>query len=396
MIADMNYPALKGRVSGDLMKALIAPLLSLVLLMMGSGLFNTFAPVRLELEGYDPEVIGLVAAALYGGILIGALKIERWIAQVGHIRSLATFAACFGLLSLSSALWINPWFWGLLRFFAGICTAGIFIVIESWILMRSSPTNRGAMLSLYLGTFYGALALGQFLLNVSDPAGFWPFVITAIFCILSILPLTLKTTVAPKIEQPARLSLREIFRLSPLGFLGGIVSGMILAAVFGLVPVYAMQIGLNISQISNLMAMIIFGGLTLQWPLGRWADRGRRRQILYLSSFFSALFGFAIAWSGSASLSFLLLLAWAFGGFSFTLYPLSMAYTCEKLSDGKIIAATGGFVLSYGIGAILGPAIAPLAMDYFGTSGLFYFLAAISLSFGLASLKRPVEEISKD
>ena len=72
-----------------------------------------------------------------------------------------------------------------------------------------------------------------------------------------------------------------------------------------------------------------------------------------------------------------------FGGFAFTLYPLSMAYTCEKAKENQLVSVTGGFVLAYGIGAIAGPLLAPLAMDFFGVVGLFYFLGAISLALGV-------------
>lgn len=376
----------------SLLQSLLPPLLSLVLLIMASGLFNTFVPIRLEIEGYPPEVIGLVTSALSLGILLGSLRIDRWIAKVGHIKAFVACAIASCAIVLAQGFWVNPWYWACLRLFGGICMAGIFIAIESWLLIRGTPATRGLILSIYLGVFYGALTLGQFLINLSDPAGSVPFYITAFLCALSILPLLLKKTTEPKIEQTVRMTLVQLLRLSPLGFIGGIISGMLLAVVYGLVPVYAKEIGLSISEIGNLMAMIIFGGLSLQWPLGRWADKGNRRQILYLASFLSAIFSLSIALVEQSSLLFLL--AWAFGGFSFTLYPLSMAYTCEQIEESQIIAATGGFVLSYGIGAIAGPLIAPLAMDFFGTSGLFYFLSAISLFLGFVGLIRPKLETS--
>jgi MFS family permease len=358
---------------------------------MASGLFNTFVSVRLEIEGYSPEVIGFVTSALYAGILIGSLWVDRWIAEVGHIRSFIVFAGATSALVLGQSFWINPWYWAGLRLLGGICMAGIFVSIESWLLLQSTSKTRGGILSLYLGVFYGALTLGQFLFNLADVNGFMPFCITAFLCALSILPLTIHKVAEPKIERSSNLSLRQLFSLSPLGFGGGVISGMVLAVIYGLVPVYAKEIGLTIPQIGNLMAMIIFGGLSLQWPLGRWADGGKRRQILSIVSFLSAFFGLSIALVDHHSLVFLLLLAWCFGGFSFTLYPLSMAYTCQKVQDHQIIAATGGFVLSYGIGAIAGPLLAPLAMDLFGTPGLFYFLSGISLLLGLFGLVRTAE-----
>jgi len=375
-----------------LIRSLVAPLISLVLLIAASGLFNTFVSVRLEIEGYDPEVIGFVISALYAGILIGSLRIDRWIARVGHIRSFVVFAGVSAALVLAQSFWINPWYWAFLRIFGGICMAGIFIAIESWLLMQSTSKTRGAILSLYLGVFYGALTFGQFLFNLTDVKGFLPFCVTAFFCIVSILPMTIKKIAEPVITQTTHMNLGQLFRLSPLGFGGGVISGMVLAVIYGLVPVYAKEIGLSIPQIGNLMAVIIFGGLSLQWPLGRWADGGKRRRILSIVSFFSAFFSLSIALVDHSSLTFLLLLAWCFGGFSFTLYPLSMAYTCEKVEDHQIIAATGGFVLSYGIGAIAGPLLAPLAMDLFGTPGLFYFLAGISLLLGLFGVVQTAEK----
>ncbi len=368
----------------------------MVLLIMASGLFNTFVSVRLEMENYEPEIIGVVISALYAGILIGSLQIERLIRRYGHIRSYTLFALVSTLVVFLQSLWVDPWFWSALRLIGGICMAGVFVVIESWLLIEATPKTRGAILSIYLAVFYGALSLGQFLINCSDPMGKGPIYITAVLCALSVLPLYYNRIKEPKIAESDRLSMSELFRLSPHGFFGGVISGMILAAIYGLVPVFAKEIGLSIAQIGNLMAIIIFGGLSLQWPLGRWADRGDRRIILNIASFLSALVALGIALIDHESLPLLFLLAAIFGGFSFTLYPLSMAYTCEKVLDSQIVAATGGFVLSYGIGAIAGPLLAPFAMEWFGSPGLFYFLAAISLSLGIFGLKKPLPEENVD
>jgi MFS family permease len=117
------------------------------------------------------------------------------------------------------------------------------------------------------------------------------------------------------------------------------------------------------------------------------ADRGDRRRVLIGASFFTALVGTAIAIMGH-NISFAL--AFIFGGFSFTIYPLSMAHACEKLTEDQIVPATGGFVLSYGVGAIAGPLIAPLVMSVLGSPGLFYFMAAISFLLVIIGLKKPV------
>lgn len=371
-----------------LIRSLISPFLSLILLILASGLCNTFISLRLEIEGYSPETIGSVTASLYAGIFVGSLWIDRWISKTGHIRSFVTFAGLTTILTLAQAIWIDPLYWGIIRFLGGICTSGIFIVIESWLLMQATPALRGAILSIYLAVFYLALSAGQLLIHVSDPLSSIPFYIIALLSAASILPLTLKKITEPKIESSTRLQTTELFKISPFGLVGVVVSGILLAAVYGLVPVYAKEIGLTISEIGNLMALLIFGGLSFQWPLGRLADKGNRRLVLISTSLLTAITGCTIALSGHLSPVWLFGLIFLFGGFSFTIYPLSMAHACEKVADSQIVSATGGFVLSYGIGAIAGPIMAPLAMNCLGCHGLFYFLAAISFVLVLFGIKK--------
>lgn len=370
-----------------LVRSLIAPLLSLIMLISASGLYNTFVSLRLEMQGYANETIGIVVASMYLGILAGSIWLDQWIMRVGHLRALITFSLSVTVFVVAHVWWIDPYYWCILRFFGGICMAGILIVTESWLLMQTIPSMRGAILSVYLGAFYAALSLGQLLIHLSDPVGNVSFYIVSSLSAGSVLPLLLKKIPQPRVQRIVRLTMAQLFKLSPLGFIGGIISGMLLAVMLGLVPVYAKEMGMSISQIGNLMALLIFGGLCFQWPMGRWADKKDRRSVLVIASCLTAFFGTAIALAGP-HLVLLLALSFIFGGFAFTIYPLSMGHACEGLSEDQIVPATGGFVLSYGIGSIAGPLIAPVAMDYLGSPGLFYFMSAIALVLVLIGLKK--------
>lgn len=252
--------------------------------------------------------------------------------------------------------------------------------------MQAIPAQRGGILSLYLALFYGALSAGQLLIHIADPATAMPFWIIAFLSSLSILPLILTVPIPPKIENSARLTTTALFKISPFGLSGVVVSGILLGAVYGMVPVYAKEIGLAIPQIGNFMALLVFGGLCFQWPLGKLADLWDRRNVLLTASILTALCSIAIIFTQDIIVLFLL--AFLFGGFSFTIYPLSMAHACEKVNDSEIVSTTSGFVLCYGVGAIVGPLIAPIAMNVCGTSGLFYFLAAISSVLALIGSKK--------
>lgn len=363
--------------------------MGLVLLILASGLFNTFVSIRLELEGFSADAIGMITALLYAGILIGSIVLPLYIEKWGYLLSYTLFVSMTTLLVLAQVLWMNPYYWGFLRMLGGICTAGIFIVVESWFLLKSPPNMRSLALSLYLGVFYCSLSVGQFLLNISDPKSSIPFYITASLCLAGLIPIFFGKDQTPKIKSSEhRLSIFKLFKTSPYGFMGGVISGMLLAAVYGLVPVYGKKIGMEIADIGTLMAIIIFGGFLFQWPLAKWSDRGNRKTALNATCFSATFFSLIIAFLETPPPTSLMVLAWFFGGFAFTIYPLSMAYMCEKIEENQIVAATGGFILAYSMGAVAGPILAPFAMSFLGHSGLFYFLGTITFLLGLFGLKK--------
>lgn len=370
----------------NLIKNLLAPMFSLVLLILGSGLFNTFVPVRLALEGVKNETIGIITSAFYTGYLIGAIRSPSWIFQMNHLRTLILLSSMSGVCIVLQSFWIDPLFWAIVRFANGIAMGGLFVVIESWFLLSSPSNIRSQALSIYLIVLYGALSLAQLFLNFFDPLSSAPFYIAGLFTFIATIPVAFRSFESPHQGKSERVPFFTIFRSSPRGFLGGIISGMVLACIYGLAPVYGQEMGLTIPAIGTFMAMIIFGGLSLQMPLGRLADRGGRRRVLSFACFFSALFSGLIAYSDGTSWSSLLIFSWFFGGFAFVLYPLSMAFACEKIPEDQIVSATGGFVLSYGLGAITGPLFAPIFMTWLGSSGLFYFISGISIFLGIVGI----------
>jgi MFS family permease len=368
-----------------ILQRLTFPILSLVLLILGSGLFNTFVSIRLEQLGTNTKMIGLITSVFYGGILAGSIRSPLWLSRLGYLRFLVALCAANSVLILLHALWINPLYWAFLRFLNGVLMGSIFVVIESWFLLIGSASMRSRVLSAYLFIFYIALSAGQQLLNAADLATLIPYCLASALSSLSILPIVIAAIETPASCPSPPISFLKIFSSSPSSYTGGVISGMLLASIYGLGPVYGQNSGLSISEIATLMSVIVMGGVSLQWPLGKWADVFNRKAVLAIACFAAALLSSLVAFI-DLSWPLKLVLLWLFGGFSFVLYPLSMATACEGVAEEQVVAATGGFVLSYGIGAIAGPLLAPHFMHWFGYSGLFYFQAFICLGLGLITL----------
>jgi MFS family permease len=373
-------------------RSLITPIFSLFVIILGNNFLLTVVPLRMKLDGYSTEVVGYLTAAYFAGLMIGALLINRLLEGVGHIRAFAAFAAFFTVLSMLQGVFVHPAFWLVLRFFSGICMAGIFVTIESWLLVKSSVHMRGKALSIYMITTFAGQSLGQLFLDISDPSTIYPFCLGVILASVAIVPLALTKTRAPIIEEPSILNPLKLFKTSPLGTIGAFLSGCILGSVYGLLPLYTFNLDFTHSQIAAVMSITILGGLILQYPVGIISDRLDRRKVLFSLSLFTGICSLLMGLFPTQSFELFLVLAFIFGGFSFATYPVSVSHACDLIDSKDLVAATGGMLLFYGTGAIVGPILISYPMNYFGNSGFFHFITFISLVLTLFTLMRVIKK----
>lgn len=96
------------------------PLTSLVIFILGHGLFNTLLTVRLSAEQVSAQAIGLVSAAYFGGLVLGTFINARLIIRVGHIRAYAAYASLLCFLFLLHGMVVEPVTWAALRLIGGL------------------------------------------------------------------------------------------------------------------------------------------------------------------------------------------------------------------------------------------------------------------------------------
>ena len=370
----------------ELLTSIKRPLLALFILILGSGLSNTYTTLMLEHAAVDHTLIGYVSACLYLGTFIGSIKLDRLITRWGLPTSFMIFASLIALCLFLQALWLNSYFWALLRFVGGACSAGIFIVIESWLLIQAPDHLRGFILSIYLAVFYLALSLGQLLIHFSHPNSNSVMLFTAFLSLISLIPMFKAKSEQLSANEHISIDSKKLFNLCMFGLCGVLVSGIMLASMYSLIPIYAKHLGLLDGEIGNLMSVLILGGLLFQWPVTKIAQSSSRKTILLTISISTSILSLIIAETGQISNMVLYLQIFLLGGFAFTIYPLSMAYASEKLKCNELVSATGGFVFCYGLGAVIGPIMAPHAMSVIGVKGLFYFLGLMGLVLGIIGI----------
>lgn len=360
----------------------------LAMLMIGNGLQNTLLGVRASVEGFDTTAIGLVMSLYYVGFLGGSYLIPRLIAKVGHIRVFAALASLASTTVLIHGLFLDPWVWSIVRVLTGFSFAGLFIVIESWLNNITTNKIRGQMLALYLVVLYGAMVIGQFLLLAADPKGMELFVLSSVLVSFALIPISLSSRPAPTFSEPQHVSIKGLYKSSPLGVVGVTISGMAASTLFGLGAVYGEKIDLSLSQISTFMAAFIAGGVIFQTPIGWLSDRYDRRRVLIGVAFASAVFCMLSFFVAGISYGALLVTMFMLGGASLSIYALALAHTNDHLNSSQIIAASASMLMMNGIGSCFGPVLASLLMDHFGTQAYYPFLATLFFSIACFGIYR--------
>ena len=361
------------------LKKLLAVIISLAIAIPGEGLCNTLTTIQLEQANASHLIIAIISSSFYAGLTIGAFIIEPFIVRVGHIRAFSAFASLLSALYICQGLYLNEGLWIIIRFFIGYCTSGIFIVIESWLLAASDRSNRGVLLSVYMIVAYLAQAVGQLFLKIDIPSVLYFYCIGSLLSSLSIVPLAMSRITHPQIEKPSTLSLIKLWRASASGIIACTVGGVLQGSLNLLTPAFMSDIGFSIDDIAYNMFFIIVGGMMLQYPVGLLSDKFNRHYVLAGVTFLAAIISPIAIYTASYSQTMFTVTVFLLGGLAFSIYPIGISMACDMISYQDIVKATQGLLLSYSIGATVGPLLTPLFNRALGHSGLFIFFSMILL-----------------
>ncbi|WP_454440775.1 MFS transporter [Vibrio bathopelagicus] len=369
------------------------PVIALSFYAIASGYLMSSLPLMLSEYGLDSNLSSWLASAFYAGLLAGTLLIERAIARVGHrdafVIALTIFIATILVLPLAP----HQSVWLLARFVAGVSVAGIFVIVESW-LMSGDESQRAKRLGVYMCSLYGGSAVGQLGIGYLGITGGVPFI--AMFTLLfgAIIVLMYGQATAPQIHDAQSLSLKQISKLSHSALIGCIVSGLTLGSIYGLMPVELAQRNIAHQDIGGLMALVIMGGMAVQ-PMVTWLSH-HIGQVLLMALF--CLLGVASIGMLTINHDFYVLgmSLFVLGMATFALYPIAINLGCRNLDPSYLVSVTQVMLLCYSVGSVAGPLVADSFMD--SQAGLFTYLFASLLATTIymliASLKRSPLQIA--
>ncbi|HXH04172.1 MAG TPA: MFS transporter [Candidatus Competibacteraceae bacterium] len=364
-------------------RPLLAVIACISVVGLALGLTIPLVSLVLETRGVDSTGIGLLSAMPALAILLCSALVPPLVARIG-----ARAALYLGILVCAGSTLALPvsdcyaW-WLLLRFAMGAATGVLFTVSESWINQLAAERHRGKLVALYATMLALCMALGPALIGLTGHAGALPFVVAAAILGSAALPLALLgcTSAAPLgIGGRSAFGVTGFVRLAPVlcaaVMLFAYWDGMTLA----MLPLFGLDYGYAPAEAALMVTALIAGNIVLQLPIGWLADHLDRGRLLVACGF-AALAG-ALALPLVASTPWLLwptlVLAGAAAG---GLYTLAIILVGQRYRGAELVAANAAIGMLWGLGSLLGPLSAGLAMRGLSADGLPAALALATALF---------------
>ncbi len=388
-------------------RPLVAGILALAVGMgIGRFAFTPILPAMRDAFALSPAALGSLASANYLGYLVGALAATVPCAQRVHqaiLRiSLLIVVVGTGLMAGTT----SAWGWLMLRFLAGLASAGIFVfgstIVLGWLEQQGRAKLSGVFFS---GVGVGIAGSGSVVLglhHVVTGAEVWRWewlgtaMLAALLTVLSWAWLPQMTRSSTSAQRPLagvgdEVRWLPVLLLGAAYFLAGvgyIVAGTFLVAIVAALP-----------HVGDLgVGAWILVGLTAAPSTILWALLARRMSSL------SALGGAYLAQAGGLALPVLsqhaggaVVAALLFGGSFMGITALTIAEARRRVPQRLAVRTIGIFTALFAFGQVIGPLLAASFVGQAGTfdrallvaAGAVVVGAVLVLGVGAAGVRRP-------
>ena len=344
----------------------------------------TIIALDLAKMGLSESMIGLNAAMGALGALATAFLLPRLTAFWGMRRTmLVALALASGLFAILPAMPYGLWF--PLRFLLGAAAAALFILAESWLNALSPEGTRGRTMGAYTAAVSFGIALGPLLLSFIGTEGYFPYLAGAGLTALAALFVAPARVHAPVIDKPTRSNPFNYMRLAPLALVAAALNAAIETAGLTFLPLYAITLGWQELQATQLMSFMMLGAIALQFPIGWLGDRMDRRRLIILLSGMVALS--TLLWPvalGHPVFAYVLL--FLCGGAFVGIYTIVLTIVGSRFKGSELIGIYAAMGFMWGVGALLGALLVGMAM-HITLHGLAFFVAAACAAFMVMALR---------
>jgi MFS family permease len=271
------------------------------------------------------------------------------------------------------------WLWFPLRLVLGAASEALFTLSETWVNQLSEERSRARSLATYVAALSVGFALGPLILSGVGTAGATPYLIGAALALAAALLIASPRVIAPVFPAERPGNLLRFLRLAPVAIAAEGLNAGIETAGLTFLPLYAVAQGWTEEGGTRLISCLMFGAILLQLPIGWLGDRIDRLRLAIVLGVVTV--GGALLWPlvlHDPWIAYPVLFLW--GGVFVGIYTLMMAVVGSRFAGAELVGIYAVMGLVWGVGALLGPALAGLAMDL-SAHGLPIFAALACLAF---------------
>lgn len=337
------------------------------------GLSAPLIAVDLVERGAGELLIGLNAAMHAVGVLLIAAFLPRLAVRFGARGMIVAALTLSALTLIAFPLTPGIAFWFPLRLLLGIAAETLFVLTETWTNDLSIARLRGRMMAVYTAALSLGFAGGPAILSVvgSSRAAYW---IGAAIAALAILPLLNPWILRPAPMQASAIKPLHYFTLAPIAIATTLLNAAVETAGLSFIALYATGMGWSEQQGLRLVSTLMVGAIVLQLPIGWLADRMNPRRLALALAVLSAAGALVWPWMlGESWLAFAVVFVW--GGVFVGIYTVMLTIVGSRFSGGDLVGIYAVMSLAWGGGALIGPSVVGLAMQWSPTFGLPYAIA---------------------
>lgn len=366
------------------------PLLSLTAAIVaisvaGAGFGHSLPLFSFLLNAYGASdfTIGMNTGFAAIAALIGAPLFPRVVAKIG-LKLFLLISVTIMVVPYLLVFWAGDriaW-WYVLRFIFALGGAGLFAGSEIWINGLAPDHIRGRVIGIYATCLALGFALGPLILNVTGYEGMVPFIAGAAVFGSAALPLLFAK--APAFETDENKGIFGPIKKAPILFGASTMFAGVESAMLIFLPLLALELGHGEGIGAQSLTVYGLGLLVAQIPVGQLADRFNARTVMAACAAIGAIFALMVpVVQESVPLLFAVLFFW--GGAVGGIYTAGLVVIGNTYKGPALAVANTGFVFTYALGAVFGPAIAGAVRFGAGPTGLAIAIAGLLAVYAWAA-----------
>lgn len=369
----------KIEAAGSPWAALAGVTAALSLFGAAQGLSYPLFTLLMQRQGMSPGLIGLSAAMMPLGLVLSASLVPVAVRLFGA-RALAVGCALGAALCFLAVGWLQNWVaWFVIRFLIGFIINPLYILGEVWALALAPPARRGRIMGVFNAVMGVGYASGPLALAFVGSQGMAPFAVGIVGFVACAAILALVSRNLAGFEDNGDEKAGGVWwfaGLAPALLLAVGLAAATQQSTYALMPVFGASYGLPEATLAALVTALSLGNIVLQIPLGLVAERVGGRAMVIACAAMTATCATLLPLAILSPAVWPLLVV--MGGVGYGVYTMALVELGTRFKGAALVAGNAAFALMWGVGGIVGPPGAGIAIERFGSIGLPGVLVSLS------------------